>query len=238
MLKHLRLMAFCVCIAASVGCNGSPPTAPAPLPTAPPPPPPVAGTDPNSIVTVELGGRVVNAEAGGPVGNVRVSVGAMSYRVKPETWVFPTDTATSGADGTFTLRVSLPSSWKFVSLALTGPAGYDDVHQRFEPTTAVDRPAIRMYPTLVIRPGESIVVRVDRDILLCGFGGAISCRRVLVEASPGGPVELEIVPHDTSEPMGLGDEWDESPVLRRLMVPPGGVPYVLGAGTARLTARR
>ena len=28
-----------------------------------------------------------------------------------------------------------------------------------------------MYPTLVIRPGESIKVRVNEDIFLCGSGG-------------------------------------------------------------------
>jgi hypothetical protein len=96
-----------------------------------------------------------------------------------------------------------------------------------------------LHPTLVIRPGESIDVRVDRDTVLCGFGGAIGCRRVLVAASPGDPVELEIVPHDSSKPMGLGEnEWTESPELRRLMVTPGGRLYVVGAGTARLTARR
>ena len=103
-----------------------------------------------------------------------------------------------------------------------------------------------MYPTLVIRPGESIEVRVDRRHRLVWVGwDAVACRRVLVAASPGDPVELEIVPDDSSKPMALAlaiPEYRSSsnPTMsvRRLMVPPGGVPYVLGAGTARLTARR
>jgi hypothetical protein len=94
-----------------------------------------------------------------------------------------------------------------------------------------------MYPTLVIRPGESIEVRVEKGIVHCGWVGA--CRRVVVAASPGAPVEVEIVPHDTSKAMGLAeDEEDEASVLRRVMVAPGGRPYIMGAGTARLTARR
>ena len=106
-----------------------------------------------------------------------------------------------------------------------------------------------MYPTLVIRPGESIEVRVDGDIVWCGMAlvDLVPCRRVVVAASPGDPVELEIVPHDSSNPMTLAlisneIEFPEMSVRRLiLMVPPGGVPYVIsdsGTGTATLTARR
>jgi hypothetical protein len=94
-----------------------------------------------------------------------------------------------------------------------------------------------MYPTLVIRPGESIEVRVEPDVNACAFGGGFDCRRVLVEASPGEPVELEIVPHDSSGLLGLVESiWDEEPVLRRMVA--GGVAYVYGVGTGTLTARR
>ncbi len=242
MLRHLGLIAVCACIVASVGCDGGKLTAPAPPPPPvadpKPPPPPVA--DPNTTVTVEFGGRVVNADAGGPVGNVRVSVGAVGFgsRPNPQGWVFPKDTATSGEDGTFTLTFNLPSFWNVVYLKLTGPTGYDDVSRGFGTITVRTGLEIRMYPTLVIRPGESIEVRVEPSVERCAFGGVIPCRRVLVEASAGEPVELEIVPHDTSKPMGLTDNfWNETSVLR-LMVAPGGVAYVYGPGTARLTARR
>jgi hypothetical protein len=95
----------------------------------------------------------------------------------------------------------------------------------------------------VIRPGESIEVRVESTISRCAFAGTFACRRVLVEASPGEPVELEIVPPDNSKPMGLApDEWDEESLVR-LMVAPGSYGYVVwhGADTTRqgrLTARR
>jgi hypothetical protein len=106
-----------------------------------------------------------------------------------------------------------------------------------------------MYPTLVIRPGESIEVRIDGNIVLCGTAlvDLVPCRRVVVAASPGGPVELEIVPHDSSKPMTLAMISDQlefpEPSERRLFlaVPPGGVPYIIsdtGTGTATLTARR
>ena len=97
---------------------------------------------------------------------------------------------------------------------------------------------IKIYPTLVIRPGESIEVGVESGVVYCGWG--VPCRRVVVAASPGEPVELEIVPHDTSTRMGLAENEDDDTLqsLRRLMVAPGDRLYIMGAGTARLTARR
>ena len=236
MLRHLGLIA--VCIVASVGCDGNgikgiPPTPPLPAPVA--------------TVTVEFGGRVVSAEAEGPIESVRVSLDDWSTSSRADGWIPPKNIATSGGDGTFVLPLNLPASWSFVSLKLVGPPGYDDRYQNFEVTTAADRPAIRMYPTLVIRPGESIEVRVDGSIVWCGWDG-YACRRVLVAASPGESVELEVVSHDSSRPMALGLANPQNPYnlepnmsVRRLTVPPGGVPFVVGdypTGTATLTARR
>jgi hypothetical protein len=188
---------------------------------------------------------VVDADAGGPVGNVGVSVAGVAF-VGPDPfgWSTPKDTATSGGDGTFTLQVNLPTSWSHAFLKLTGPPGYDDlVKDAGGPFNGISVRAgaeIRMYSTLVIRPGESIDVRVE-GIEGCGWAWeAGNCRRVLVAASPGDPVELELVPDDASKPMGLSPDnflGAYAPV-RRLIVPPGGVPYVIGDGTARLTARR
>ena len=248
MLRHLGLIAVCACIVASVGCDGGKLIAPDPRPPDP---------DPNTTVVetvrVEFGGRVVNADAGGPVGNVRVSLHSLGVPGSGfSTAAYAKDTATSGGDGEFTLPLNLPMGWRSAYFQLTGPPGYDDTYQRFEPTTAADRPAIRMYPTLVIRPGESIEVRVDGGILVwCGFDG-YACRRVLVAGSSDDPVELEVVSHDSSKRMALGlavaipNIWfpvgpDPDMSVRRLTVPPGGVPYVMSdffTGTATLTARR
>lgn len=207
------------------------------------------------MVKVELGGRVVDADAGGPVGNVRVSVSFWDPRGVSSSTAYAKETATSGGDGTFTLPITLPPDWTHVALKFTGPAGYDDTGAVFVATGAqcpfspcgapADRPAIRMYPTLVISPGESIEVRIDGSIpVLCGWDG-YACRRVLVAASSGDPVELEVASHASSEDMALGlavAGWgfllEPDMSVRRLMVPPGGVPYVIGAGTATVTARR
>ena len=230
MLRHLGLIVVCACTVASVACGDGPVTAPAATPS-----------DPNPSVTVEFGGRVVNADAGGPVEGVRVSL--YSWGGPGNGLTVAHATATSGGDGTFTLTLTLPSGWTSVTFQLTAPPGYDDTYQEFDPTHAADRPAIRMYPTLAIRPGESIEVRVDPGIAWCEWGphrGA--CRRVSVASSTGDPVELELVPHDSSNAMALSldPDFDLEPDMgvRRLMVPPGRVPYVLGTGTARLTARR
>jgi hypothetical protein len=221
-----------VSVVLTLGC-GEPPAGPSPSPS----------PSPSPTVTVEFGGRVVNAETGGPVESVRVS----AHDRENIAAVLPKGSATSGGDGTFTLPLNLTVGWRFLSLKLTGPPGYDDRYHTFEPTNAADRPAIRMYPTLVIRPGESIDVRVDGSIVWCGWDG-YSCRRVLVAASPGDSVELEVVSHDSTKPMALGLANPANPYnlepdmsVRRLVVPPGGVPYVIGeypTGTATLTARR
>jgi hypothetical protein len=218
--------------------------------TGPAPP----SSNPTATVTVAFGGRVVNADAGGPVANVRVSVAGWGFRSDDRGIgeALTKAIATSGGDGTFTLPLTLPSDWKQIDLGFTGPAGYEEAEAHFEPKGgscnvgpcwgAEDRPAIRIYPTLVIRPGESVGVRVERDMPWCGWAGdAGPCRRVLVEASSGDPVQLEIVPDDSGKPMALSLEkpfFEPDMSVRRLMVPPGGFPYVFGAGTARLTARR
>ena len=137
MLRHLGLIAVCACIVASVGCDGAKLTAPEPNTTAPTPPP---SSEPIPTVTVEFGGRVVNADAGGPVGNVRVSLDVLSLPGRL-TSGFPKDTATSGGDGTFTLPLNLPSDWRFVSLQLTAPPGYDDTSQRYERIGAFANPS-------------------------------------------------------------------------------------------------
>jgi len=235
MLRHLGLLAVCACIVASVGCDGGNMNVPDP-----PPPPPALET-----VAVEFSGSVVNADTGGPIGNVHVSLQNVNFRgTDPAGWSTPKDTATSRGDGTFTLQVNLPTSWSFAYVRVTGP-GYDDVGGinaggPANGTSIRIGAEIRMYPTLVIRPGESIDVRVGH-IGWCGWGGeAGSCRRVLVAASPGEPVELELLPDDSSKPMGLSpdDYLGAYAPVRRLMVPPGSFPYVVGDGTARLTARR
>jgi hypothetical protein len=233
MLRHLGLIAVCACIVASVGCDGGHVTAPTPQPS------------PLPTVAVEFSGRVVNADTGGPVGNVQASLQNVSFQgTDPAGWSTPKDTATSGGDGTFTLRVNLPTSWSFAYIKVTG-AEYDGVGgiNAGGPANGTSIRIgweIRMYPTLVIRPGESIDVRVG-SVGSCGWGGdAGFCRRVLVAASPGDPVELELVPDDSSKPMGLSpdDYLGAYAPVRRLVVPPGSFPYVVGDGIARLTARR
>ncbi len=126
MLRHLGLLAVCACVGASVGCDDGKLTGPAPPPPSSGPP----SSAPTATVTVAFGGRVVNADAGGPVANVRVSVSAWaSPSERSYLWIgeaLAKQIATSGEDGTFTLPLTLPSDWKLVDLRFTGPAGYED----------------------------------------------------------------------------------------------------------------
>jgi hypothetical protein len=246
---------------AGCGSEASGPTAASTLPLHVPPPAP----DPITTVTVVFGGRVVDADVGGPVANARVSVSGWSAPRLPGSTVpgeqvvydFSNEMATSGADGTFTLPLNLPSDWTHVIFQLTGPAGHDDAYGRFEPTAgpgcvdwqscwaAADRPAMRMYPTLVIKPDESIKVRVTDLIFFCGAPWSTTpCRRVLVAAPPGDLVALEVVPDDSSKPMAVklsSESFEFDGSVRRVMVEPGGFAYVwadYGGATATLTARR
>lgn len=101
-----------------------------------PAPPPSPVPDPNTRVTVDFGGQVVNADTGGPVEGVRISLldgqglpgGGRSAAIP-----YANDTATSGGDGTCTLPLNLPIFWRSVIFKLTAPPGYDDRDQRFEP---------------------------------------------------------------------------------------------------------
>ena len=245
MLRHLGFIAVCACAITSAGCEegnrikGIPPSPPS-----------------TPMVTVEFGGRVVNADVGGPVGNVRVSLQALSSASGGLRLASADETATSDGDGRFTLTLTIPSDWRMVGLRFTAPPGYDDTHGRVEPTAnpcglapcwaAAARPEIPMYPTLSIRRGESIEVRVGGSKVWCGWDG-YPCRRVLIEASPGDPVELEVVSHDSSRQMALGlatpgnsSYFEPDMSVRRLLVPSGGVPFVVSeydTGTATLTAR-
>ena len=96
MLRHLGLIAVCACIVASVGCDGGK------LPDTAPSPPP-------ATVSVEFGGRG-QLRCGRPRreragiarerGIFRREWCGTFQRARPDGWVFPTDTATSGGDGT------------------------------------------------------------------------------------------------------------------------------------------
>jgi len=231
MLQHLGLLAVCACVGVSVGCDSK--TSPGPIPHA----------------TLEFSGRLINSDTEAPVGNVRVSV--VQYKLSPQSTAgpTPTNTATSTGDGTFTLSVTLQAAWSEVFLRLSGP-GYDDRSWTVVPNTAGTRAEILMNPTLVITPGESIEVRVGEERVggvrvLCGFDG-YPCRPVRVaEPFSDYPVELEVVSNDSSKPMALGLAVQGNAFIlepdmsaTRLTVPPNTGAYVIGAGTARLTARR
>jgi hypothetical protein len=260
-MTRLQLALVVLIPLAHAGC-GSEARRPS-VPTAPSTPP--TPTPAITTVTVEFGGRVVDADSGGPVVNARVSVSGWGHPgpARLPGVDYSNEIGTSGADGTFTLPLNLPSDWTSVGLQFTGPAGYDVTYGSFEPTAdigcvawqscwaAADRPAMRMYPTLVIKPDESIKVRVTDVIFFCGAPWSTTpCRRVLVAAPPGDLVALEVVPDDSSKPMAVklsSESFEFDGSVRRVMVEPGGFAYVWavfegggnqGGATATLTARR
>src|SRR5688572_5470899 len=163
-MTRLQLAGVVLIPLALAGCGSEARRASVPTaPSTPTPPTPTPAPGPITTVPLEFGGSVVDADAGGPVANARVSVSGWGHPgpARLPGVDYSNEIATSGADGTFTLPLNLPSDWTFVSLQFTGPAGYDVTYGSFEPTAdigcvawqscwaAADRPAMRMYPTLV-----------------------------------------------------------------------------------------
>ena len=116
MLRHLGLIAVCACIIASVGCDGGKLTAPAP--------PPAdryavrSEYDGHGRIQRQCGQRRrgrPRRERGGIARCVVIPRITRSGLLRTDMG-FPKNTATSGADGTFTLPLNLPSCWRLCPL--------------------------------------------------------------------------------------------------------------------------
>jgi hypothetical protein len=78
-----------------------------------------------------------------------------------------------------------------------------------------------MYPTLTLRPAESIQTRVHLSTYRCRvfmdeYDWGHPCRRIAIESAPGESVEVELVPPTgpdnglNSKPMRTSRPWSSS----------------------------
>lgn len=229
--RRLALLAGLVFSAAGCDSTSIPLTMPAS--TGLPPLPSVTRT------TVHLEGRIVDEHTEHGVEGARITV----------TWINPgppfdltgmTPPSTSAdATGSFNLTLDLPENWLGVTLRVERD-GYDSVGNMYLPKAEATRlRLIGMYRSLTIRPGESIATAVSLRSDYCGYLME-PCRRVSVDAPSGKLVEIEVVPLDGLESVGLSTEGDLNSGFNfpRKVTVSGGEPiWIVVSQLGRMTLR-
>lgn len=178
------LLSLLVLLASGCGNTGVTPT---PLPPAP-------------SVAVRLEGRVLD-EHDQPVEGARITLSyihpggsiANSGATAPST--------TADDTGAFSLILNLPANWQQLTLRVDR-GGYESDTRIFVEAGAIRALLINMYRSLTISPGQSIQTAVSLRSLYCGFEGN-PCRRVIVNSPPGKLVDIEVIPADGQEYVGL-----------------------------------
>ncbi len=217
-----------VVMSLSLGCSS--PSAPTTSST-PTPGPPLPGPQPTpSMADVRIEGRVVDAETETSIGGANVSTDGVCYPGRCGNVDKPT-TAVTGANGTFVLTANIPQDWRELLLNVTG-AGYETTKIYVSPPVVMAA-ELRLLRTLIIRPGESIALRVFTGSYVCGFESNL-CRRVLVESPTGESVNVEVVPASSEREAGLftNQPFTVTSFPRHVTVP-GGEVWIYPAGAER-----
>ena len=217
----------------AAGCDSKSIPLTRPAPTGLPPLPSATRT------TVRLEGRLVDEHTEQGVEGARIMI----------TWINPgppfdmtgmTPPSTSADEtGRFSLTVDLPENWLGVTLRVDRD-GYDSVGGTYLPKTEATRPLlIGMYRSLTIRPGESIATAVSLRSDYCGYLME-PCRRVSVNAPSGKLVEIEVIPEDGLESVGLSNEADLNSGFnfpRKVTVSGGDPIWIVVRQLGRMTLR-
>ena len=230
------ILALVVC-AAGLGCDQ--PVAPSP----PPPPPP---DRPSGLGTATVAGQVIDADTGQPVGDAVVTIESVSVFSTTRGGVYSPDgvgtSTVSDGGGGFRLEPGVRDNWLRISLSVRrdGYESWDGSTQTIGTGIPIDALVLAVYPTLIVRPGESIQTRVHLRHYTCS-DNLSPCRRVVIESTPGEPVEVELVPPalDNGLEHGPATTFEFAQYQRRLTVSGGGEVYIVGGSSpVTLTARR
>lgn len=216
---------FCT---AGLGCEQ--PVAPlAPLAPLPPPPAPAP-----VLIVADLAGQVIDADTGDPVPGAVVTAAAH---------LGPGTSAVTDGSGAFRLEPRVREDWQAVTVVVARD-GYESTQSWVQRSTS--KVVLGMYPTLTLRPGESLQVRVHLSTYFCSFsalddilGNTRHCRRVAIE-SAGEPVEVELVP-PAGPDNGVELQADAyTPEFKRRVTVTGGGVWIVGSASSpvTLTARR
>jgi hypothetical protein len=209
--------------------SASSPTAPSPGPSGP------------TLVAAQIEGRVIDADLEEPIPGARVTTVQVCYpgRCGPADQPYST---VANENGMFRLTANLPQDWGELRLKVTNP-GYEPTEMYLRPESAMNA-VLRAYRAITIRSGESVHLRVLFQES-CAFE-SIPCRRIIVEASAGELIDLEVSPVETRDLFGVMVEPFpiSLPPLQTQLTVRGGATWIVrsaassGTGMATVVARR
>ena len=146
------------------------------------------------------------------------------------------DITTSDERGAFVAAANLPVGWRDVRISITRD-GFEPTFQ-YVARARVSSAELRIYPTIVIRPGEAIETIMTLGQYSCGDEDWM-CRRVVLDAPAGAPVRLTAVTAtDGPEKVGMSTTriFFGDPGLRYSMTLIGAAEFwIMGARDVRVT---
>jgi hypothetical protein len=196
-------------------------------PLSPAPPGPSTPAPP-ALVSVRVEGTLLDADTGTPVPGVLVRSTQVNY-VGGAFPVNQREGVTSDENGVFGFNADLPLGWYELILE-TSRDGYERRTVFVDNAPAVSE-EIRLIPSVTIRPGEALQLRVFRFGNSCFFE-SWPCRRIVIESPPGVLVDVEVIPTESDVEVGiegpLGTHPSFPPLKRRITVA-GGEIWLYGA---------
>ena len=235
-------------IALTWACDTGSPISPSPggagsvggaSPSAPTPP----QTRTSTLTSVLIQGQVVDADSNERIARARITtvqVASNGAYARPGVIT----TATADDLGRYTMEARLPEDWFDLMLEVTRD-GYETARIYVNPR-AGEETTLTAYRSLHVRAGESIEFNLNLGHYVCGYEGH-RCRRVAVEAGPGGQVVVEVAPIDERDAAGVSVSSEPGflpfPGYQRMVQTSGGYVYVFGGafppapGRMRLTVR-
>jgi hypothetical protein len=213
------------------GCEGNRPLAPSP----PAPSPPTVVGMPEAVA-VRVEGVVIDADTEQAVSDATVTVVHIRdlHRPLPR----PAPSAISDSNGRFVLTASFSMGWSEMALGVQRDGYESPVAIYLDPNAAVN--TLRVYPTITIRPGESIDTKISLGSYVCGWESA-RCRRIMVPSFGDEAVNLNLIPLDGQKEIGLftGDPGTWPYDFRHNVQTSKGEVWIIGAqGRVTVTARR
>ena len=236
--RRLRVILASLVCAGALGCD---------QPLAPPPPP-------SGLGTATVAGQVIDADTGQPVDGAVVTIESVIVPSATQGQAFSSDGVgtSSAADGGggFRLEPGVLDNWTLIQVSVTRD-GYEPSHISFRRTgrrfpvglpdggAPLDALVLPVYPTLILRPGESIQTRVHLNHYNCGDEFSVPCRRIVVDSAPNEEVAVELVPPLPDNWLEHRPDLDLGPRQRRVTLSGGGEVYIIGGSSpVTLTARR
>jgi hypothetical protein len=171
---------------------------PTPVPTATPTPVP----SPVPLIPVSVSGLVIDADSNAKLPGAIVTlatVGTPNQIIGPD----PPVRATADESGSFRLTENIPADWVGIGLDIARE-GYERQNSNLwsvMPSTVNNIITVATYPILTLRAGETLSTRVHLDHYVCA--DEYLCRRIVVDASPSEPLDLELTPISGSQKAGL-----------------------------------